>query len=59
LNDAYPDGFGSWPVEDRNAFFAKAAQEYDKRKAPSAQQGKHNLIILSFRRRAPQRRFRQ
>jgi hypothetical protein len=34
LNDACPDGFGSWPVEDRNAFFAKAAQEYDKRKAP-------------------------
>jgi RecA-family ATPase len=33
MNDAYPEGFSSWPLERRNAFFAQAAREYDKRSA--------------------------
>jgi RecA-family ATPase len=58
LNDACPDGFGSWPVEDRNAFFAKAAQEYDKRKAPERAtreaQPDHPLVSASRSAEAPQ-----
>jgi hypothetical protein len=36
MNDAYPEGFGDWPIEQRNAYFADAARKYDERKRTAA-----------------------
>ena len=32
----YPEGFFQWPIEQRNAYFAQAAKEYDARNAGRA-----------------------
>jgi Protein of unknown function (DUF3987) len=32
MNDAYPEGFSSWPLEQRNAYFAEEARRYEERK---------------------------
>jgi hypothetical protein len=31
----YPEGFFQWPIEQRNAYFAQVARDYDARKAGS------------------------
>jgi hypothetical protein len=34
--NAYPEGFHHWPLEQRNAWFAQASNDYDTRKAAQA-----------------------